>query len=52
MRYILQKDLTNVQFGSPSKLLDKEKDGATKEACSTRENLIYYAFRTNHSLRG
>ena len=32
--------------------LDKDKDDVAKETCSARENPIYYALKTKHSLRG
>ena len=45
MMHTLQRNLANAQFGSPSKLLKiyKVKEVASKEACSARENPIYYA---------
>jgi hypothetical protein len=54
MMQTIQRDLTNTQSRNKVKPLqpDKDKDDAAKETCSARENPIYYALRTKHSLRG
>jgi len=50
----LQVDFTNTQCRDEVKplKLGKRKDDATMETCSTKENLIYYALRIKHPLRG
>ena len=42
--HAIQRKLANAQIGSLNKILkvDKDKNDATKEAYSTRENPIYY----------
>jgi hypothetical protein len=54
MMQTIQRNLANTQNRNEVKPLkpDKHKDDATMETCSARENPIYYALRTKHSLRG
>ena len=53
MVHKLQKNIVDTQIGNWAILLqlDKYKDDIAKETCLGRENPIYYALSTKHSLR-